>query len=91
MTTIDERVQAQILEDIVLERLRQDKKFGERNDYTPERWLVVLMEEVGEVSNAVLEHDLEAYYHEFIQVAAVAVAALEILCIKLAIEGRNRQ
>ncbi len=66
----------QILQDVVNERARQDRKFGAQN-HPPERWMVILMEEVGEVSNAILEHDISNYEVELIQVAAVAVAALE--------------
>lgn len=87
MAEVDKRIQAKILEDIVAERLRQDELHGTRNGWPPERWLVILMEEVGEVSNAVLEHDLIGYYKEFIEVAAVAVAALENLCLEIAKEA----
>lgn len=79
---IDRAIQDEILRAILVERRRQDTLYGERNDHPPERWLVILMEEVGEVSNAVLEKDLEAYYNEFVQVAAVAIAALESLRVQ---------
>lgn len=69
--------QARVVEDIRLERVRQDVKFGENNDYIPERWIVILAEEFGEVSNALLEGDMDNYYAELVQVAAVAVAAAE--------------
>ena len=74
-----------VLSEILRERQRQDDKWGEPN-HTPDRWLVILMEEVGEASNAVLNahycsalSDLREYRREMIQVAAVAVAAIESL------------
>lgn len=79
---IDKAIQNEILRAVIIERKRQDILYGERNEHPPERWLVILMEEVGEVSNAVLEKDLEAYYNEFVQVAAVAIAALESLRVQ---------
>lgn len=80
----DDQIRDMIFCDIVAERARQDIKWGPRNKHDPARWLVILMEEVGEVSNALLDHDPEGYYTEFIHVAAVAVAALE--CWKASLE-----
>ena len=84
MSQVDKRIQRQIVSDIIKERTRQDLKHGERNNWSPERWLVILTEEVGEVSHAVLERDLENYYEELTHVAAVAVAALECLSRQIA-------
>lgn len=89
--TADAKVQEQIFDEIRKERARQDAKFGPQNMHPPERWLVILMEEVGEVSNAVLEKDLAGYYTEFVQVAAVAVAALESLSWQLAKDGETHK
>jgi NTP pyrophosphatase (non-canonical NTP hydrolase) len=77
MSTIDEK----ILQEIQNERDRQDKKWGEQNHH-PIIWLMILGEEVGEANQAMLEHRFgnrnpEKYREEMIQVAAVAVAALE--------------
>jgi len=60
------------------ERKRQDEKWGEQN-HSPEYWLVILMEEVGEASHEVCgkSKDYGAYQKEMVQVASVAVAALE--------------
>ena len=76
-----------MIQKIVLERLRQDLKWGPvasiPKDRTPEHWLAILMEEIGEVSEAVVElaageadweHSLET---ELIQSAAVIVSWLE--------------
>ena len=64
------------IEGIKTERLRQDNKWGEQNHH-PEKWMNILMEEVGEASKAILEQDFEQYRKELIEVAAVAVAAIE--------------
>ena len=60
------------------ERLRQDEKWGEQN-HSPEVWIRILGEEFGEVCAAANESELVDYKHELIQVAAVAVAAVESL------------
>lgn len=76
-----------ILADIITERSRQDAKFGEQN-HSPQDWLMILMEEVGEFARAHMEvvysttaTDLDAkrrhLRQELVQVAAVAVAMLE--------------
>jgi len=67
-----------VLEKILLERTRQDKKWGEQN-HQPEKWLVILQEEVGEAAKATLEGSALQYHDELVHVAAVAVAALESL------------
>lgn len=65
------------------ERVRQLEKFGEQ-DHTPEMWMAILAEEVGEVAKEIcnmytspcnLVHD--NYEVELIQVAAVAMSMLE--------------
>ncbi len=66
----------EMLQAIRDERARQDVKWGVQR-HTPEKWLVILMEEVGEVARASLEGDTVGYAEELIQVAAVTVAALE--------------
>ncbi|WP_339095631.1 hypothetical protein ACINK0_00270 [Deinococcus sp. VB343] len=75
---------ASVLAEVLQERERQQAKWGEQ-DHDPAVWLMILGEEVGEVNNAALEHlmgnlpDLSAYREELIQVAAVAVQAVENL------------
>jgi hypothetical protein len=63
----------------------QNEKWKEQN-HCPADWLTILMEEVGEASRAALEtrfgwrlDGYAAYRRELIQVAAVAVAAVECL------------
>jgi len=65
-----------LLDEIAAERQRQDRKWGERN-HSPLFWLAILQEEIGESAKAILEDDLLAYRQEMIQVAAVAIAAIE--------------
>lgn len=76
------------LEDIGIERVRQDQKWGVQRHGFPV-WLTVLMEEVGELAHetllfrersghAALEREsLELMRAEAVQVAAVAVAMIE--------------
>lgn len=70
-----------ILNEVLLERMAQDKKWGERN-HDPMTWIVILTEEVGEAAKEVLccyPNSLAQYRKEMIQVAAVACAAIESL------------
>lgn len=72
-----------ILADVVSERDRQDQLFGEQN-IDPFFSLTVLMEEVGEASNAAIEfkrgNSTSAHLREeLVQTAAVAIAAIECL------------
>ena len=66
-----------ILQAISDERDRQDAKFGPQRRLRQETWLTILVEEVGEVAESILEEDDDNYPRELVQVAAVAVAALE--------------
>lgn len=68
----------QILEEIVEERERQDKKWGPQRHNWP-LWAVILGEEYGEVCKAICdihfeEGKVEQVREELIQLAAVAVA-----------------
>lgn len=70
-----------IFEDIRNEKKRQDIKWGQQ-DHNPFVWLAILGEEVGEVNKAALENfwddeDMEDYRKELVQVATVAIAAIE--------------
>ena len=74
-----------ILEEVRLERISQDKTYGMPRDDTPLKWLGVLAEEFGEYAMDVNDKKFEQgeYFdnmrNELIQVAAVAVAAIEDL------------
>lgn len=58
------------------EHKRQIDKFGLQN-HPPEMWAVILMEEVGEVCREICDGPSGNYEDELIQVAAVAMSALE--------------
>lgn len=83
MATEEQRIAARgsIIRDVLAERLRQ-RETGKKDSLSPERWLVVEGEEIGEVAKAVLEGLDENYYDEWIQVMAVALAALEDFKLK---------
>lgn len=81
-----------ILDEIMQECLRQDKKWG-RQDHSPECWLAILGEEFGEVAREVTRQippigfvdgvsidekpDMDNYRKELIQLAAVALRMVE--------------
>ena len=67
---------ASILKEVVQERERQEKKWGEQN-HEPTKWFTILIEEVGEACEAELNKKKEEYRAELIQVAAVAVAMID--------------
>lgn len=71
------------IKDLILERKRQDDKWGEQN-HDPCVWMTILTEEVGEVAKEALRMrfalgDLALYRAEAIQVAAVALAMVECI------------
>lgn len=95
---------ADVLAEIGRERERQIEKWGVQT-LDPPVWLMVLGEEVGEANQAALEHlfpvldkgaaqygpkTLEAYRTELVQVAAVAVAAIESLDRQRAGQGNSQ-
>lgn len=70
--------QQSIIEEIKLERERQDNKFGTQpRNLMPTVYLAVLTEELGEVARSIIEGDSDNYRVELIQLAAVAIAAIE--------------
>jgi len=69
--------------DVLLERQRQDSKWGEQN-HQPFEWLSVLGEEVGETCQAANQAHYNGqpwhrYRTELVHVAAVALAAVECM------------
>ncbi len=66
------------VEQILQELEHQFHKFGEQN-HSAGSWSLILLEELGEVSKAYLEHDTKAAKKELIQVAAVAISWLQAL------------
>ena len=86
-TTVQIKLQSDIMQDILKERDRQDSKWGEQNHF-PEKWSGILGEEFGELCQAINEtvfdngSDKGGYENmktEAIHVAAVAVGFLECL------------
>jgi len=51
--------QLKVVQDIIVERERQDSKWGEQN-YSFADWLAILSEEIGELSHEYLESWFEA-------------------------------
>ena len=77
----DQELSQQVV-DIMTERCVQNATWGEQN-HTPIEWLAILTEEVGEVAKDTLsirfgkKPNLAGYRKELVQVAAVALAAIE--------------
>lgn len=69
-----------MIREILEERRRQDHRWGKQT-HPPFLWAAILSEETGEVAKAALEDSWENYRRELVQIAAVAVAALEALDI----------
>ena len=62
---------------ILDERDRQDDLWGEQDHSLP-NWMIILMEEVGELATAISDyHSRKNWREEAVQVAAVAMAMLE--------------
>ena len=75
--TIHEHAMMIVLNEVAEERERQDAKWGEQN-HDPAIWLAILAEEFGEIGKEVLEPEpTDNYRRELVQLAAVAVAAIE--------------
>lgn len=78
---LDNPSQRAALELVITERQRQDKKWGQQN-HDPLNWEPILHEETGEASQEVCritwDHaSTDHWLSEMVQVAAVAVAAVE--------------
>ena len=76
---LKERSMDRIFELIRAEREAQDVKWGDQSGNSQGRWLVIMMERLGELARVLLNSTLEDARSELIQVAAVAVAWLEAL------------
>lgn len=80
---------AKIVEDCLVERVRQNEKFGWNRNHHPAEWLMILGEEVGEVNEEGINYtfnpdrlkpmNLLDMRKELVQVAAVAMAFIEDL------------
>lgn len=76
MANIEVNRTTEVLSEILNERLNQDAEWGQQN-HSPDHWLSILMEEVGEMAKENLERNGDKYREELVQVAAVAVAMIE--------------
>ena len=65
-----------ILDQISGERLRQDELWGTQ-DHNDGKWMIILMEEIGEAAKDIYENKQENADIELVQCAAVIVAWLE--------------
>jgi hypothetical protein len=70
--------QQEILQEVALERVAQNAKWGIQN-HQPPMWVAILGEEFGEVCKEVCDENTDQpnYRIELIQVAAVAVSMIE--------------
>ncbi|MGE7766642.1 hypothetical protein [Peribacillus sp. NPDC096540] len=83
MNTVDDQLKNEVLLAVEMERFRQNSMWGrQRHSYGD--WLKILIEEVGEVAQAMQkdqgwgkDSDASNLYTELIHVAAVAVAIAE--------------
>lgn len=83
MTKVDRQLRTEVMMDVHTERDRQNEKWG-RQRHAYGEWLKILIEEVGEVAQAMQrdmnwgkETDASNLYKELIQVSAVAQAIAE--------------
>ena len=77
MSVHNELVRANVLEQVLAERERQDAKWGDQTRNSDSHWTVILTEEIGEVAREVYEKNEEDMYTEIIQCAAVCFAWAE--------------
>ena len=67
-----------VFKDVIQERERQARKWGDQRHNSNETWNVIGVEEVGEVAKAIYDKDdVSHLYEEIIQVAAVYIAWAE--------------
>ena len=77
MSVSKELSRANVLEQVLAERERQDSKWGEQTYNSDPHWTVILTEELGEVAREVYEKNEPDMYTEIIQCAAVCFAWAE--------------
>ena len=91
-TLIEEEANAEdeVILKVLQERRKQDEKWSIDWSISDLYFNAILMEEVGEVSRAIQEKDMEALMSELVQVAAVCVRWLTALTINRNTWLRNR-
>ena len=68
---------AMVVEQVLSERERQDKSWGEQTFNKDDHWVVILTEGLGDVAREVYEENLSDMYTEIIQCAAICFAWAE--------------
>lgn len=76
LRALPDDVQRKAILSVILERMRQDQKWGEQN-HSPEKWLMILAEEIGEFSRAHMNKNKANIRPELVQVVAVGLVMLE--------------
>ena len=79
---MSEVTRAVVLEDVLKERERQDKMYGDQTKHSDQYWNVIATEENGEVARAIWEEDDGHMYEEIIQACAVYFAWAEAIRIR---------
>ena len=74
-----EVARAEVLENVLAERERQDSIWGDQRDNTDDTWALIALEEFGEVAKDINDNKLGSAYTEIIPVAAVMGAWAESL------------
>ena len=75
----NETARATVLEDVLVERERQDGLWGDQTNHSDAWWNVIAGEENGEVARAVYEQSVTQTYLEIIQACAVYFAWAEAI------------
>lgn len=78
--------QADVVEDVIMERVRQDSLFGQQNHH-PAYWLALLGKQQGQLGEAVVDREwaadkvkaMDKIRHEAVQMIAVGVAMVEAI------------
>jgi NTP pyrophosphatase (non-canonical NTP hydrolase) len=98
ITTLDPPLTLTVLDDVIAERNRQDRKWGQqRHDMTV--WMTVIGEEFGEVCQVILkarpnpdwqiDGSRDHLRAELVQLAAVTIAAIEAMDDGRSVPGKG--
>ncbi len=77
MTTFDE-----VVIELKKRREQQDVKWGPNRRLPAATWLTIIIEEVGEVAEAILENQPSNIFDELLDVAATCIAWMETLWVE---------
>ncbi len=76
---MSEMTRAQVLEDVLKERERQDSMYGDQTNHSDMYWNVIATEENGEVAKEIYERNQTKLFIEIIQACAVYFAWAEAI------------